>query len=209
MNKAINISHLEQERLLMASNIDFISIDATYPIAGKDNDSQGFRDNFSIIKNNFATAKGDIEDLQMNTARLDVGTVDFNNNTITNVNLLAVSQKVYDAGPVNSSTTIDYKSGHYQAFVVNYGNVDDPVTFTITGFPAITDLSKITVELTADNTSRYVKFVIDGASTILKSSRIPAGASFLVDSSTNPIIFEFWTRDSGSTVFCDYLGKFT
>ena len=37
----------------MASNIDNTSIDATYPIAGQDNDSQGFRNNFSTIKNNF------------------------------------------------------------------------------------------------------------------------------------------------------------
>ena len=34
----------------MASNIDNTSIDATYPIAGQDNDSQGFRDNFTVIK---------------------------------------------------------------------------------------------------------------------------------------------------------------
>ena len=31
----------------MASNIDATSIDATFPIAGQDNDSQGFRNNFN------------------------------------------------------------------------------------------------------------------------------------------------------------------
>ena len=35
----------------MASNINPANVDGTYPIAGQDNDSQGFRDNFSVIKN--------------------------------------------------------------------------------------------------------------------------------------------------------------
>jgi len=41
----------------MASEIDDIGIDETYPVAGIDNDTQGFRDNFNIIKNNFVTSK--------------------------------------------------------------------------------------------------------------------------------------------------------
>ena len=34
----------------MASNIISSTIDDTYPVAGIDNDTQGFRDNFNIIK---------------------------------------------------------------------------------------------------------------------------------------------------------------
>ena len=52
----------------MASNIDNTSIDSTFPVAGQDNDSQGFRNNFNTIKNNFTAAKNEIEDLQTNTA---------------------------------------------------------------------------------------------------------------------------------------------
>ena len=33
----------------MASNIDTTDIDTAYPVAGQDNDSQGFRDNFTLI----------------------------------------------------------------------------------------------------------------------------------------------------------------
>ena len=53
----------------MASNIDSASINALYPVAGQDNDSQGFRDNFSTIKSNFTAAKAEIETLQTNTAK--------------------------------------------------------------------------------------------------------------------------------------------
>ena len=48
----------------MASNINPNNIDTTYPIAGQDNDSQGFRDNFTNIKTNFQYAEEEIDDLQ-------------------------------------------------------------------------------------------------------------------------------------------------
>jgi hypothetical protein len=48
----------------MASLINPSNIDITYPIAGQDNDTQGFRDNFNNIKNNLTTAKTEISDLQ-------------------------------------------------------------------------------------------------------------------------------------------------
>ena len=50
----------------MPCNINANNIDGNYPIAGQDNDSQGFRDNFTNIKNNFVFAKSEIEDLQNN-----------------------------------------------------------------------------------------------------------------------------------------------
>ena len=34
----------------MASSINPSNVDGTYPVAGQDNDSQGFRDNFTNIK---------------------------------------------------------------------------------------------------------------------------------------------------------------
>ena len=46
------------------SNINTNSIDATFPIPGINNSSQGFRDNFASIKNNLSTASYEITDLQ-------------------------------------------------------------------------------------------------------------------------------------------------
>ena len=40
----------------MSSNINPNNIDTAYPVAGQDNDSQGFRDNFTNIKTNFSSA---------------------------------------------------------------------------------------------------------------------------------------------------------
>jgi len=48
----------------MASQINPTNIDITYPIAGQDNDTQGFRNNFTNIKNNLSAAKDEISTLQ-------------------------------------------------------------------------------------------------------------------------------------------------
>jgi len=56
----------------MASKINTSTIDITYPIAGQDNDTKGFRDNFSSIKNNFSTAASEISELQDDLAKSPV-----------------------------------------------------------------------------------------------------------------------------------------
>ena len=48
----------------MASLVNPFNINGNYPIAGQDNDSQGFRDNFTNIKNNFIFIKQEVEDMQ-------------------------------------------------------------------------------------------------------------------------------------------------
>ena len=50
----------------MTSLINITNIDITYPIAGQDNDTQGFRTNFQNIRNNFVTARSEITALQSN-----------------------------------------------------------------------------------------------------------------------------------------------
>lgn len=48
----------------MASNINPNNINGNFPVAGQDNDSQGFRDNFTNILNNFSYASTEITNLQ-------------------------------------------------------------------------------------------------------------------------------------------------
>ena len=54
----------------MASQIDPTTIDVTYPIAGQDNDTRGFHDNYRAIQNGLVFAKAEIETLQANVATL-------------------------------------------------------------------------------------------------------------------------------------------
>jgi hypothetical protein len=48
----------------MTSQINPNNIDGTYPIAGQDNNSQGFRDNFTQTRVNFQAAADEISELQ-------------------------------------------------------------------------------------------------------------------------------------------------
>lgn len=220
----------------MASNINFNSIDETYPIAGRDNDSQGFRDNFSVIKNNFEAAKNEIDDLQFNTARLDDSN-NFGGNNIVNVNLTNYTEQTYLGGlaqgdftGISSTTLIEFTNGPYQVFTVD--PLSSTLQFTIVGFTEVSagKLAKLTVQLLKGASSAgdvTVNFVSDGAGDIKTGKNFPnnivlstnPATSVNIPSSsvqktelnhtTNPIIFEFWTYDEGYTVFCNYLGQFT
>lgn len=77
----------------MASNINPTNINITYPIAGQDNDTQGFRDNFSNIKNNFLVAQTEISALQANSAV----SAQFVSVPITSTSAGAPGQLAYDS----------------------------------------------------------------------------------------------------------------
>ena len=55
----------------MASTIISGTIDAAYPVAGVDNDTQGFRDNFTVIKTGLATAASEVYYIAKQTAKLN------------------------------------------------------------------------------------------------------------------------------------------
>ena len=85
----------------MASKIVPANIDGTFPKAGQDNSSQGFRDNFSAINTNFTEAKSEIEDLQDNKASKD-GASNFADNEVSRAKFKDTSQTVFPHGTVSS-----------------------------------------------------------------------------------------------------------
>ena len=85
----------------MTSQIISETIDGAYPVAGIDNDTQGFRDNFSIIKTGIATAASEITQLQNSTAKLDEEN-DFNGTTIADANLALTTEKYFKLVPGNN-----------------------------------------------------------------------------------------------------------
>jgi hypothetical protein len=126
----------------MASNINPFNIDGTFPVAGQDNNSQGFRDNFTNIRNNLGFAKNEIEDLQGKVILkqpLSGGSLDNNmgGSTIRNVVLKSYRDSFYLLSKdTNDEIVVDFQDGNMQ-----YYDLDDgPVTITnFTGWPAETD----------------------------------------------------------------------
>jgi hypothetical protein len=185
----------------MASNINSTDIDAEYPVAGVDNDSQGFRDNFSTIKNSLATAKSEITDLQSNTAKLNADN-DFNGNKIQEADLIATSETVYSTGNITASQNISFQNGHYQT--VQVGN---NVTLTLADWPEAGKMARMRLQITSDGSSREITFAASGGGEFKSHADWPG--TFTVTSQTNPVIVDFWTINGGITVFRQTQGSFS
>jgi len=98
----------------MTSAINFSSINASYPVPGIDNDSQGFRDNFSAIANALSVAKTELTALQTNAvikSTLSGTPTTVNNNllgsTISNGLYNNMSGAVYGTVTVLSASVVD------------------------------------------------------------------------------------------------------
>lgn len=186
----------------MPSNINTTNLDETYPVAGQDNNSQGFRDNFSTIKTNFATAKTEIETLQTNSAKLNVAN-NFANNTISGAKFINNNLTVYSGGNISTAQNINLENGNFQTFTVTAN-----LTLTFTDWPTVTSgMSSIIIELRSDGVARTVIWSTENAGLIYKDSAFPN--PFIVNADVDPMYVEFWTYNQGATVFGKFLGTFS
>lgn len=125
----------------MTSQINPNNIDGAYPVAGQDNSSQGFRDNFTNIKNNFQFAYNEISDLQAN-AVLKGQTNDMGGSILANASSLGAREVNFDHGIISSGTlTYNFNNGSYQI-----AELASSITVNFTGFSAITDKT-VTIRL--------------------------------------------------------------
>ena len=188
------------------SNINNNIINENFPIAGQDNDTQVFRDNFSAIKDNFGFAKTEIEDLQDNTARTDQDT-SFNNTIISFAVLQNVREKFYFAGPalVESPQEISLTTGSYHAFGVN-----GPISLNFTDFPGDLDVNKsvgrVTLEITATAGAPKVITLLEEGGIVFKKKGTFVENTFTVNGGET-VILEVWKYDN-STIFVNNLGVF-
>lgn len=105
-----------------------------YPKAGQDNDTQGFRDNFSLIEQNFTVAKNEIDALETNSA-LKTTDNNFNGNQISEANLLNVTQHGLNVDTTGEPTE------HNVSFNINgynqYLKIDRDKEIQLSGFPGV------------------------------------------------------------------------
>ena len=193
----------------MTSLINFAAINENFPVAGQDNDTQVFRDNFDTIKTNFSAAKTEITDLQDNAARTD-GDNDFLYNVVGSLTLqdAYLRKKDYGAAIVAGTQDISFKQAMYH--VVKFG-ANTSLTFSEfpTGAVDVTGLGQIgkaTLELYGDGSARTITFTTSGGTVIKKSPGFPG--SVTVTSDTNPVIIEVW-QHSATVIWMNYLGLYS
>lgn len=134
----------------MTSSINTDNIDPEFPVAGQDNNSQGFRDNFLYIKEGLESAAADITNLQVNGARLDDDN-NFQSNLITNATTVEVYGLVYAAseGSPAGEAEINLLVGSLQFLYVNSENL----TITFREWPDINRYASVRVHMIGDSTS--------------------------------------------------------
>ena len=194
----------------MPSNIISETIDGAYPVAGIDNDTQGFRDNFTIIKTGLTTATSEITALQANTAKLNESN-DFNGSDVSDANFSLNTEKYHNIGTVITGQNISILNGPYQSMTINLPEGTGAINFALADWPERDHVSKMTVQMLGNDTPKSVTFTVASGGTIKYNSSYPrtdGTATVTVDSSTNPIIIDFWTYNQGTTVYAEYRGRF-
>ena len=183
----------------MASNINPNNIDGSYPVAGQDNNSQGFRDNFTNTKVNFQRAKEEINDLESNAilkAALTGSTLDnnMNNNTIYAVNLNDVSTTRIAATATSGTVTLNYAEGQYQTVSPSSGSI----TLAFTNFPASGYFGILRVAIVVSNTAFTV--TLPAAVTLGTTGLQGYSGGVITFNSTGTFVFDFSTSDGGTVI---------
>jgi len=181
----------------MASNINPNNIDGAYPVAGQDNNSQGFRDNFTNIKTNFEYAENEINDLQTNVILKAPLTGQALDNNMNDALIYAAKIQDFSATRVaqvatTGSIAINYAAGHYQTIVMS-GNI----SLSFTNWPANGSYGWVCVQVAAiaGQTMTLPAAVTLGVTGIQGYS-----AGIITFAATGTYEFAFTTSDGGTTV---------
>lgn len=184
----------------MTSQINPQNIDGAYPVAGQDNNSQGFRDNFTNTRTNFAFAAQEITDLQ-NKAVLKsalTGTT-LNNNMggsiLSNAQLQNITETVVSLGTANGATTINYTAGPYQTLTTG-GNI----TLSFTGLPAAGVAATWILRITVANTAHTVTMPSTVSINTLGMPGVDYPSNIIHFAKTGTYEFEFTTVNGGTDI---------
>ncbi len=181
----------------MTSQINYNNIDGTYPVAGQDNSSQGFRDNFTNTKNNFQVAYNEISDLQSKVllkAPLSGQTLnnDMQGNLITNALTQGFRELLYDFGTVSGSIVVDFNVGTYQTM-----SLAGSTTVT---FASFTGLSGQFVKLRLQVTVTDASYTLTLTGSFNNIGAISGAASNTISfDGPGVYVFEISTTDGGTT----------
>ena len=180
------------------SSINPNNIDGTYPIAGQDNDSQGFRDNFTNIKNNFTFAYDELTDLQSKVvlkSALSGGSIsnDMAYAQLISPQLLKSVETKNDLGTKTGSFTISWADGHFQYYTTS-GNT----TLAFSNWPTSGYYTKLRLQITTDTTNRTVTF--PSAVSVGLADIQGAAGQVITLPTAGVYLFELTTVDNGTTI---------
>lgn len=193
-----------------------------YPVPGIDNDSQGFRDRYAIIRNNLNTAATELTSLITNTAKINTNN-NFGGNKIINANLSGSTVEANiaeDGEPINVDTLdIPWPSGSVQ--IIRVGSSTTPLALNFTGWPEDNRFAKITIIVNSPESGSRTLAWPEGikkakldvlpvleVNDVIIQFQLPSFDTQSVISAGGTKIFEVFTYDGGVTLFVNYLGLY-
>ncbi len=210
----------------MTSAIDESVIDETYPVAGQDNDTQGFRDNFGNIKTALGVAGSEITVLQNNAVLK--ASVDGTNSTVTNnmagstirngklqgmalnvisnssgdntIILNASNASVYNITNIDSNTTIQFNAGW-----PTWSTLSDPSLVSV----------RVMLKAKSGLESSPIITLAAGANTLIAdtssawyTTATPSVTMTVSHTTLKYKVIEAFSIDGGTTVFVRFLGEY-
>jgi hypothetical protein len=184
-----------------------------YPVAGVDNDSQGFRDNFLRIKTALDQAKSELEVFESRSllkSTLDNSPVpvinDINGSGIVN----GYHNKFYGTSYVAQTITTNAADINlYLGTLHQLTLSSDNTVLTFVNWPPSGQYAKVRIHLTVVATNQ-TGITVSGMSSqnaghVIKDISFPTTLNVTKDSF---LVIEAWSYDHGGNVYVRYLGKY-
>lgn len=132
----------------MTSLINPNSIDTAYPVAGQDNSTQGFRTNFTNIKQNFQYAEDEINQLQTYAILTNSASTNFNDNTLYAVRLQDTAVAKLTNSSASGAIVVNFATAQYYSLVTA-----GSISLTFTNWPSAVSASvgylRLQIEVTS------------------------------------------------------------
>jgi len=199
------------------SSIITNTILTNYPVAGVDNDSQGFRDNFTRIQAALAQTKAEIIQFEnkallktpLDNTDTDPVISDLASGVILNGSYnrfygssnYATPPGVNGTGVSDINVSISLWNGIFQAY-----SLAQNTTVTFIQWPDAGQYGNIRVQFTAATSTdvTLTSILSSNNGTVITDTAFPA----LTITSDAYYVIEAWSVDHGETVFVKYIGKF-
>jgi hypothetical protein len=186
----------------MASNINITTINTTYPTAGQDNDSQGFRDNFANTNSNFVEAKSELEDIQskgiFKSALVGAGSLnnDMAGSAIKSAKMDDARETVVAHIATENPLNLGIKAGSYHTITPNLSYVLAFSDGVSADWPSNGNYSKVRLEVTIDSVAKTITL----PATVTIGNVTGQTGQVITVSTPGTYVYEFSTRDGGTTV---------
>jgi hypothetical protein len=195
----------------MASQINPSNIDGSYPVAGQDNNSQGFRDNFTNTRVNFQAAQDEISELQSKSVLTSsIGEAPLTNqNNMAGSPLIGALVRNFSTNRVSipqsiGGISINYAEGHYQTITTS-----GSISVSFNNWPGIetNSYAYLKLQITVTNIAHTVTInapttvgLLLGTSGIQNYTAINPWQGVISFGSTGVFEFGFGTDNGGNAI---------